>query len=318
MTKEKSNNEEISLKDLKFSFDLKDCNYEMDILQNKLLEFYLRADPRFRQAFYMNYTSEFLQFIKDKTRLNEPIHISIMGVVRSGKSYSAISLCAFHQACYGKLFTADYICANAFEFLEKIRIMPQDKLTNRIFLIDEEVTALAGIGSATRKLHLQDVNNIIAFNNISTISLNPIKFPNSNTSLYGLRLFGRCFRTKTTRSMLYNLQESKSEMPLGTIYLPIFTTFLPKEYSNILEKKYLDKKKEWIQKEQRAESDIFAELRKKSAENFVKNEQYLNLKKKSEKITYISQILGSEWTKGEVEDVYNITQLLIKGIDFNK
>jgi len=75
--------DEFSLKDLHFSFDLGKANYELDILQNKLLQFYLRADSKFRRAFNMNYTTEFLQFLRDKARLKEPVHLSIMGQVRT-------------------------------------------------------------------------------------------------------------------------------------------------------------------------------------------------------------------------------------------
>ena len=120
--------------------------------------------------------------------------------------------------------------------------------------------------------------------------------------------------------MLYNLQEQKSGgmLPLGNIYLPIFTAFLPKDYADELEKGYLAKKNVWVMQEQRQEGDIFAEIRKKSAENFMRDKQYLGLKKKNEKITYLTQKMGSEWTTKEVEDVYHITKLLEQGINLDK
>ena len=49
----KIDDEEFTLKDLKFEFDLSKTNYQLDRLQNKFLEFYLRSDHRFRKAFYL-------------------------------------------------------------------------------------------------------------------------------------------------------------------------------------------------------------------------------------------------------------------------
>lgn len=300
---------------LKFEFNLANAYYEIDSLQNKILEYYLRADNKFRKAFYLNYTKDFLQYIKDKARLFEPIHLSIIGNVRSGKSFSCISICAFHMACYNKLFTIDYICGNAFEFLEKLKTMPEKKLKNSIFLIDEEKQSIFGVGSIAKKMKLTDVQNIIAINNISTIMINPVSWANKDAN-YGLRTFGRCFNTKTVRMMLYNLTEKGrgGELPLGCIYLPIFTVFLPKDYADKLEKEYLAKKQEWVDGEMRGEGDVLAEIKKKSAENFLRDKKFLELFKKRDRITYITQKLGSEWTKSEIDEIESITNLYKEGI----
>jgi hypothetical protein len=238
-----------------------------------------------------------------------------MGNTRSGKSYSAISICAFHQACYGKKFNIDYICGNAYEYLDKLKTFTQDKLTNRIFLIDEEKQTIFGTGSFSKKMKLLDVQNIIAINNISTISLNPNSWANKDSN-YGLKSFGRCFNTKTCRFMMYNLQEhgSGGEKPMGCVYLPIFTEFLSKDYANEIEKPYLKKKNEWVMQEQKGTADVLSELKKKSAITFTKDKNYKTLIKKGEKITYISVKLGSEWTKGEVLEIYEITKLLESGM----
>ena len=37
-------------KNLKFECDLSKANYQLDILQEKLLQFYLRADTKFRKS----------------------------------------------------------------------------------------------------------------------------------------------------------------------------------------------------------------------------------------------------------------------------
>lgn len=301
---------------LRFSFDLNDCDYQIDALQNKLLQFYLRADRKFRQAFYQNYTSDFLQFIKDKTRLNEPVRLSVMGMTRSGKSYASISLCIFHQAQYNNLFSSEYVCGNIFEFLEKLKTFSEKDLFNKIFLVDEEKQTIFGVGSTAKKLKITDVQNIIAKNNISTIMLNPTRWADPEGSSYGLRTFGRCFNTKTVRFMLYNLQEKGrgGELPMGNVYLPIFTEFLPKEESDKLEKDYIKKKDKWIAQEMRGEGDVLEEMKRKTAESFVRDPKYLELKSKRDRINYISLKMGSEWTSGEIQTIEGYTKLISEGI----
>jgi len=301
----------LTLKDLKYNVDLNEAFYEIDCLQNRLLEGYLRADHRFRRAFGTNFTQDFYQFLRDKARLHEPVHISVIGQVRSGKSYTSIGIATFMMACYNKLFTIEYLCANIFEFLEKLKTMPQEKLTNSCFVIDEEKQSIYGIGSTAKKMKVTDVQNIIAINNISTIMLNPSSWANKE-AMYGIRIFGRCRKTFTTRSMLYNLQErgKGGELPMGTLFLPIFTHFLPPDYAPFLEKQYLDKKNAWVMREQRGEGDVLYELKKNEAQKFLKDAKFMELKKKAEKTAYISYKLGSEWTKGEVEEILAFTSLL--------
>lgn len=309
----KIEDEPFDIRKLKFEFDLSKTNYQLDVLQNRFLEFYLRSDLRFRRAFHQNYTNDFIKYIRDKCRLNEPLTLSVLGSVRSSKSYSSISWCAIHQGYYNRKFTIDYVCANAMEYLEKVKSFSPEKLYNRIFLIDEEKSAMFNVGSVARKMKLLDVQNIIAINNVSTIMLNPHKFQDTHAN-YGLRTFGRCFETKTSRLMLYNLQESAKLIPVGNLYIPIFTALLPKDYAEPLEKAYLKKKMEWVGKEQRGEMDILAEIRKKSARELMEDSQFLSLEKKNEQLTYISQKLGSEFTKGEIEEIHQITKLLRQGI----
>lgn len=305
--------EKFDVSKINFSFNLKDAKYEIDALQNKLLEFYIRADIRFRRAFNMNYTNDFIQYMRDKARLREPIHLSVMGTTRGGKSYTSISFCILHQAFYNRKFSIDYICANSMEFLEKLRTMPENKLKDRVFLIDEEKTAVFGWGSTSKKLRLTDVANIVAINNISTISLNPIKFANQEAS-YGIRIFGKCYKTKTCRMMIYNLQESKNtNLPLGMMYFPIFTALIPKDYADEIEKPYMEKKIAWVGLEMRGNSDTLAVLRKNLAGNFMRDKKYLAIKGKDAKISYISYKLGSEWTTGEIKDIFELTKLMQQG-----
>ncbi len=299
---------------IKFSLDLSKANYQIDALQNRLLEFYLRADRNFRRAFSINYTNDFITFIKDKVKLREPIHISVIGATRSGKSYTMITVCYLIMALYDKRFTMDYICGNAYEFIEKLKVMPEEDLMDSVFLIDEEKMTVFGVGSIAKKMKIADVQNIIAINNISTIMLNPSSWANKEAT-YGLRTFGRCFETKTVRMMLYNLSEKGKggEMPMGMIYLPIFTEVLKKDYADKLEKEYLAKKNAWVKQEMRGEGDVLAEIKKTSAKGFIKDDNFLDLKSKGLRITYINQKMGSEWTKTEIEEIESITRLLRQG-----
>ena len=309
--------EKFNAKTLNFSFNFCDADYQIDALQNKLLEFYIRGDRRFRMAFYTNYTNDFIAYLKDKARLGEPIHLSVMGTTRSGKSSVASSIGFILMALYSKLFSVKYVCANSIEFLEKIQNTPTEETTNSFFLIDED-KSYWGIGSMAKKVKLQDVANIIAKHNISTASLCPTKFSNQDAH-YGLRMFGKCYKTKTCRMMLYNLQEKGSggSLPLGMVYLPIVSELLPKEIADKYNEEYEAKKDEWIEKEILGEGDVLYDLKKKTAENFLRDKQFLTLKKKKDRMTYIAMRLGSEWTRSECEEVLSLANLLEQGIDFD-
>jgi hypothetical protein len=116
--------------------------------------------------------------------------------------------------------------------------------------------------------------------------------------------------------MLYNLTERGrgGELPVGNIYLPIFTAFAPKEYALELEKRYLEKKQKWVDLEMRGEGDTLGILKKRYAEEFIKDKNYLEINTKKDRIAYISLKLGSEFTKGETEEIETITKLLLDGL----
>lgn len=230
-------------------------------------------------------------------------------------SYSMLTLCVLHQALYRRLFHPFYICANAFEFIDKLQKTPKERLLNRIFLIDEEKQSVYGVGSVAKKMKISDVANIVAINNISTIQINPTKWQSGESSQYGLRAFGRCFNTKTVRLMLYNLQEKASGgLPMGILYLPIFTKLLENEYGEWLEEKYLEKKNKWVDMERRGEGDVLETLKKKTAINFTHDPKYMELKRKKDRINYIRIKMGSEWTNQEIEVIEGYTKLLREGM----
>lgn len=236
----------------------------------------------------------------------------------SGKSSAMMSVCVIHMLLNGKMMTNEYVCPNSYEFLERLKTMDEDKLKHSIFLIDEEKKAVFGYGSVAKKLKLTDVQNIIAVNNISTISLTPDSWANENAN-YGLRTFGRCFKTQSVRLMLYNLQGGgkSGETPMGMIYLPIFNKLLPKEAGDELNKEYLKAKQKWVDQEMRGEGDVLVEIKKRTAQNFMNDTDFLSLVKKNEKLTYITTKLGSEFTTKECGEILNITELLKKGINIS-
>ena len=69
-------------KDRIINVDIGDVVFELDALQQELLNRYLRSDKNFLRAYYTNYTGLFMQFIKDKVRLNEPISLSMVLTIR--------------------------------------------------------------------------------------------------------------------------------------------------------------------------------------------------------------------------------------------
>lgn len=308
------------LKSIDFTFNREEAVYEMDELQTKMLnERYIREDRRFRKAFATDYTPHFIKFIQSKAQLREPYHLALMGITRSGKSCVASTIGFLHMMLYHKLFWVDpYITANNIDFLESINQLSSEETKDTIWQIDEEKNYF-GVGSVSKKMKLQDVQNIIAKHNVSTVSLCPTRFANEDAH-YGLRTFGRCFKTQTVRLMLYNLQEGGKggSLPLGMLYLPIPKKILPPDIYALFDAQYQEKKDRWVERERRGEGDVLGQLKRRMAENFVRDAQYLLIKRKNEQVAYIATILGSEWTKGEVLEIHSITKLLASGINLVK
>lgn len=302
---------------LNYTYDLSQANFEMDALQDRLMQFYIQKDKKFRMAFYTDYTPTFMQFIKDKVKLNEVVHLSTIGGVRSSKSVSMQSLAIFHQALYYRKFGILYICANQYEYLDKIQKLPEEKLKNRMFILDEDKGSVYGSGSMAKKMKLLDVQNIIAKAGISTISINPVEWSNPHAQ-YGLRSAGRCFRTGVNRFMLYNLQSSQSTgSPLGMVYIPFYRNLVPESYWKPLEMAYDKKKDEWIVKERMGEGDVLGEMKKKCAKDFLIDSEFLQIKRKSQRLTYIKTKLGSEWTTNECKEILDIISIMGNGIEFD-
>jgi hypothetical protein len=305
----------LNIKDFNVTYDIHDGEYEIDVMQKDLINDYIRIDVRFKRAFFRDMTNTFFQMIKDSAKLHEPKHFSCSGFPRTGKSESMLSLLAVLLAYYNKKIIKECICANSYGFLNQIQQMPYDSTYDSCFQNDEDKTAF-GIGSLTKKSKLQDVQNIIAKHNISTISICPTRFANADAH-YGLRTLGRNFKNKTVRLMLYDLQENKrTQIPRGMVYLPIASRMLPEWYYKPLMNMYSEKKDSWIEKEISGENDVLGELKKKKAESFLSDEQFMQLKSKKDQLVYISLKCGSEWSRGECEELVTLVKMLKNGMKF--
>jgi len=316
-----------NLEDLQFDLDLNNIEFEIDAIQNEILQFYIQTDLRFRRAFYTNFTPQFFRMLRDQARLKHPVYLSCSGAVRSGKSEGMITVCVIHSALNNKIFSVDYICGNSLEYLEKVKEMPEEMTKDSIFLIDESKNAVFSVGSFAKRMKLQDVANITAKFNISNIMVCPTKVANVDAN-YSLRSFGKGVHKDKptnpdgsfnyvgiTRYMLYNLQggDRVNGHPLGMIYIPQFTKLFPKDFADKLNADYQAKKDAWIQGEMKSDENVLTEMRIKIAKNFFHNEKCMELKKK-ERMTFIQLSLGGDYSRGEIEDIVNITCLLDKGV----
>ena len=298
--------------------------FELDALQQELLNRYLRQDVNFLKAFYSNYTELFMQFLRDKARLNEPITLSIMGQTRSGKSTSGITVAGLLMESRGKLMDANHIVSDQFKFMSALK---DEKITHfgDCFVIDESKDAVFGVGSQAKKFKLGDIQNIIAVNNISTVWIRPDGW-SFEQAQYGLRAFGRgqFYRDgskapcRLNRFMLYNLQESSSggSLPLGMIYLPHFSDIL--KNGEQLWKDYSEKKQAWVNAEQKGESDSLMNDLFAIAEKIHNYPKFKLLKGANQKKTFIQTAMGSEVTKGEISTIYEMIKLLENGFNLEE
>lgn len=315
ITTEKSD-KDFHWKKREFDIDIPRAHFELDALQEELLNRYLRGDKTFLRAFNTNYTSLFMEFLKDKTRLNEPIALAVMGGVRMGKSVSAITIAGLVMEARGRLMDVELIMANEYVFLDEIK----NAKFGDFYVIDESKHAMYGTGSSTRKSKIQDIQNIIAVNNISTLWLTPDRWASEKVQ-YGLRAFGRSqyysngekMPIRICRFMLYNLQESSAggSVPLGMVYIPHFEDIL--ENGTQLWKDYSEKKQKWVDEEVSGTAGDMMEQMFSVAEKINNSDKFKLLSKKAEKITFITALLGSEISKGEIDQVFQCINLLNKG-----
>lgn len=308
----------------KIDIDISQAGFELDALQQELINRYLRTDRNFLRAFHTNYTSLFFQFIKDKVRLSEPYGLSLMGQTRSGKSVSAITIAGLTMESKGRLMDINHIVSDEYKFMDNLKNEEITKFGDA-FVIDESKQAVFGVGSTAKKVKLVDIQNIIAVNNISTLWLKPDGW-SFEGSMYGLRAFGRAqfykdgkpLQMRINRFMLYNLQESSAggSLPLGMVYLPHFEDIL--KNGKQLWKQYTAKKQDWVDAEQKGQADTLIESMFKVAEKIAKFPKFQNLKGTSQKKVFIITALGSETPKGEIDQIYNIIKLIDQGFSYNE
>lgn len=102
------------------SINPNDCKFIVDEIQEMRMKDYLR-DKSFLKVYRTNFTKQFLSLIETKVhKLKEPMTLSIIGDVRSGKSVSAIYIACKIANHLGFELTPDHICANEQEFVQKV------------------------------------------------------------------------------------------------------------------------------------------------------------------------------------------------------
>ncbi len=277
----------------------------MDALQLNIARLYIAENSKFAKAWITDYSKLFFRYIKDKCDLKEPIHISIIGQTRSGKSVSAITIGWLISHHNQSKFWIHNICGNEFDYLNEL----ENSQKNVCYIIDESKLSVYGTGSVARRMRIKDVQNIIAVNNVSTIWLRPDRWSFENVQ-YGLRAYGRHRdNPRFTRFMLYNLQESATiGAPLGMIYVPHFADLSPKNKE--LEQLYLKKKQGWVDKEQLGEMDVLNSIKLDRAKELLNTMEFKDLTKRKERVAYVSQKLGSQWTKQEIEEIVTLTVMV--------
>src|SRR3989338_460765 len=314
---------EINWKLKELNIDVTEVLFELDALQGELINRYIRQDKNFLRAYFTNYTNLFMQFIKDKVRLNEPTTFSFMGQTRSGKSTSAITVAGLIMEARDKLMTVNKICPHQYSFMETIKSGKAE--FGDVFVIDESKDAVFGVGSMAKKFKLVDIQNIIAVNNISTIWIRPDGWAFEN-SQYGLRAFGRgqsykdgrLLPVRLNRFMLYNLQESSAggSLPLGMVYLPHFADILKNGKQLWIE--YSEKKQSWVDEEQKGEGDALTKNMISIAEKIFNYPKFKLLKGGNQKKTFVATALGSEATRGEITNIYELIKLLEQGFSLQE
>jgi len=217
-----------------------------------------------------------------------------------------------------KKLTTYNICANEFEYVRKLK----ECGTDTAFLIDESKRAVYGIGSIAKREKINDIQNIIAVNNISAIWLKPDEWATPHAH-YGLVSFGRAendiygnpLPIRINRFMLYNLQESdKRGLPLGMVYIPLIWDILPKEEALTLENEYMSRKLKWVEQEQISEEDVFTSDRFKLASELAKDQTFINIKGLKNKLPYVRTQYSSNMTNGELDEVMRIAIQIQRGV----
>lgn len=290
--------------------DIQKAVFETDALMEESIMRYMRDDSKFLRMYNTNLTPLFFKYVDDKVRLREPVSIGIKGFTRSGKSTIGITIACRISELNGKKFSINNICANEFDFLEKIKKAKD----NDVFVVDEAKESVFGIGSLAKRMKIEDVQNIIAKLNISTIWITPRKFNDTNSD-YGLRTLGRArnIKPRLNKALIYNLAEgTKGQIiPFGYVVIPTFMDVY--DYGEKLDKQYQEKKDEWIQKEKESEVNFMYQIQKTKAEELLKNNKFTTVKKFKDKVIIAKSLLPSEFTKQEVDEIVRMSQLIQEG-----
>lgn len=290
---------------------IEEANFETDALQQEAIMGYLRDDEKFRRLFNKDLTALFYQYLDDKQRLREPVTLNIKGTVRSGKSTIAITIACRICERYGTEFEVDNICANEYDFLDKVKTAK----INSVYVIDESKEGVFGVGSMAKRMKINDIQNIIAKRNISTIWLTPRKFNDTNAD-YGLHTIGRARNSnpRLVKLLLYNLLDKSvgSMIPFGYVVIPIFNDIYV--YGKELSKQYEALKDAWIEKEQDSDTNVMFDIQRERANELLEYPDFKLLTKMKDQVVYARSKLPSEFTKQEVDEIVRLANLINQGV----
>jgi len=214
--------------------------YSVDKIQDERIKDRMSKNPEYARIMSINNSKLFFEWIMEKLRLKENIIIEIKGYTRSGKSSVGITIAKLISYLTGKEFTQYQICRNESEYQQKIKLWSKLRKTfNTVWVVDEQKETHVGVGSYAEMTLQEDINNIVAIENIHTIWIHPPHFVGRN-SLVGLETYGRNFEHRITRCIMYDLHENKKVgIPMGLVFIPIFR-------DKSFEEKYVEKKWEQV------------------------------------------------------------------------
>lgn len=290
--------------------DYKKAIFETDELLEESIFSQMRDNPKFLKMFYTDMTNKFYRYIDGKIKLREPISLGIKGFTRSGKSTIGITIACRIAEANGKRFSINNICENEFDFLKKVKTAEE----NDVFVIDEGKESVFGIGSMAKRMKIDDIQNIIAKLNISTIWITPRKFNDTNSD-YGLRTLGRARNVspRLVKLLLYNLSEGTRHIliPFGYVIIPVFMDIY--EYGKELDKEYQALKDDWIRREKESETNFMFNIQKEKAQDLLSNPTFTQLKKFKDRVIFAKTLLPSEFTKQEIDEIVRMTDLIEQG-----
>jgi hypothetical protein len=282
--------------------NLKSISFEVDPIQNYTMQLKVQKLPVFAEAMNRNLTGIFFHFLDYKVEKKEPSILEWKGGVRTGKTTGAISTHKYIAQRSGVEFTIEMICPNEQYFVQRIPYAAN----NTSMIVDEQMEQHTGLGAFREMQHTEDLNNIIAKNNISVSWIHPPDFVGRN-AFYGLETAGRNFEHKLTKFLIYDLTQKTfgvSSIPLGFVIVP--------KYDDIkFETEYEKRKDAHIDALKNESIAVRQQSRLDEGFALAKNKLYQRMKNNHQKIQLARRLFPMR-TEGEYMELVSIANMNIK------